>query len=170
MRENNSIVGISKLDKGVVRCSVDFYDDGDKYEILVYNIAPTEKEDVVNLVADVMNNERLEDDEKVNKIYKHLLHKYTSLAIDVEDVSSLLIDSKHPLVVILNEINTMIYECQYEMAVKEYLEIKKMSIARIVDETFREVNKMNNVIRQNEIKAKSYNRQQRIRSRRKFVK
>ena len=161
---------ISQMAVGTIRMTTKFYDGEHEYEVDIYNIQGEDKQKVLDFIAEINNREDIDDLEKVNIMYSKLLDDYTSLVVDVTDVTKLMDNSNHTLSIILNEINIMLCEIQYEQALAQLVEVKKFMISTVAEDMINESEKFKRDKEREYDRIKRVNRMNNKRKVRKFVK
>ena len=108
-------VKLNELKGGLVRCIIPYKtNDGKEKQIEVYNIEGERRKQVLenlNKIADKVNQygELALDD-----YYAELISEFTDVALDKTNIVEIMKNPRLEWLVLMNELNNMVYELQYE--------------------------------------------------------
>lgn len=135
MNEIKKLPLVSDLKAKEVRCKIKNIDkNGEEVFITVYNIKGERRNEIVQQLESVLNDDK---DESFNMFYLSLMIEFTDLMIDTKDVKFLLDSGNMASQLLLQEFNDMVYELQYQMAMEQLANVRKLALTKIADSTLK---------------------------------
>ena len=118
------MINLSDLKSKDIRKSIDININGEIEEITVFNITPEYKEKLKNKVQE-LNQKNLERDEFLSELLTDLFMECTNIAID-EDVIEVLNNPSGDLLLVLQELLSIINEVEIEVFIETYQQLCQM--------------------------------------------
>ena len=157
---------VSELREDEVRCKIkNTNKKGEQSYITVYNILGEKRIEVIKDLEDIVGVGDEVNTEKFNDFYVRLIVEFTDLIMDTEDILFLLSEGNLTSKILMQEINDMVYELQYEKAMENLANIRTMTINMIAQEGLNEMKYLDDRLRRQAEKGRKLIKQKEIRSR-----
>ncbi len=169
MRNKYTLISDLRLDE--VRCKIENINKkGEKTYITVYNILGEKREEVFRDLEAIISNEEEINVQIFNDFYIGLIMEFTDVIIDKSDISFMLSEGNLTSKILMQEINDMVYELQYESAMNNLANVRNVTLGMLNQVALQEMQLAEQRIkRENERKDKLINHKVKKRNR-KFVK
>ena len=122
---------LSDLKADELRCKIkNINKKGETTFIEVYNILGERRGRLLEELTELLNNSEV-NDETFNNFYFNLIIEFTNLVMDVDDVKFLINEGTQVSKVLMQEINDMIYELQYEYAMEQLQVTRNLALGML---------------------------------------
>ena len=112
-------IELKDLKAGTVRCIIPFKDDeGKDRQIEVYNVTGDRRQQIVEELAKIEKKSKTMGVMALEDYYGDLVMEFTDIKLDKTSIVTLLESPRLEMLILLNELNDMIYELQYEQMMK----------------------------------------------------
>lgn len=163
---NNKFTLASDLIADDVRCKIkNVNSKNETTYITIYNIKGNRRVEILNELKELVKDGEIIDIDMFNLFYTSLILEFTDLVLDTEDLTFMLNEGTLTSRTLLQEINDMVYEIQYDCAMNELANVRNLALTMIAQNSIEE---MNNVERR--IKNTRFKKTNKKKARRKFIK
>ena len=131
---------ISDLKEEEIRCKIkNTNKEGEQTFITVYNILGEKRVQVMKDLENIVGDGEEINAQKFNEFYLGLIIEFTDLIMDRDDILFLLNEGNLTSKILMQEMNDMVYELQYEKAMENLANIRTMTINMIAQEGLAEM-------------------------------
>lgn len=157
---------ISDLREDEIRCKIkNTNKKGEQTYITVYNILGEKRVEVLKDLEDIVGEGEEVNKQQFNDFYIRLIIEFTDLIIDHDDILFLLNEGNLTSKILMQEINDMIYELQYEKAMENLANIRTMTINMIAQEGLAEMKYLDERLKRQAERGRKLIKQKEVRSR-----
>ena len=138
--KKNEYTLISDLQLEEKRCRIENINKkGEKTYIIVYNILGEKRAEVLRDLEEIVANEEEINTQVFNDFYIGLIMEFTNIIMDKNDIKFMLSEGNLTSKILMQEMNDMVYELQYEKAMENLANIRTMTINMIAQEGLAEM-------------------------------
>lgn len=157
---------ISDLELTEVRCKIENINKkGEKTYIKVFNILGDRRNEILEELETIMSIHEEVNEETFNNFYIGLIIEFTDIIMDKDDITFMLKEGNLTSKILMQEINDMIYELQYEKAMENLANIRTMTINMIAQEGLNEMKYLDERLKRQAEKGRKLIKQKEVRSR-----
>lgn len=162
---------ISELQLEKVRCKIENINKkGEKTYITVFNILGERRMEVLEELKLITGDKEQVDVEVFNNFYIGLILEFTDIIMDKEDITFMINEGNLTSKILLQEINDIIYELQFEDAMNNLANARTLTLGMLAENALQEINYAKaRLDRENERKEKTIIHKAKKRNR-KFIK
>jgi hypothetical protein len=129
---------ISDLELTEVRCKIENINKkGEKTYIKVFNILGDRRNEILEELETMMSIHEEVNEETFNNFYIGLIIEFTDIIMDKDDITFMLKEGNLTSKILMQEINDMIYELQYESAMNNLANVRTMSLGMLTQEALK---------------------------------
>ena len=129
---------ISDLELTEVRCKIENINKkGEKTYIKVFNILGDRRNEILEELETIMSIHEEVNEETFNNFYIGLIIEFTDIIMDKDDITFMLKEGNLTSKILMQEINDMIYELQYESAMNNLANVRTMSLGMLTQEALK---------------------------------
>ena len=129
---------ISDLELTEVRCKIENINKkGEKTYIKVFNILGDRRSEILEELETIMSIHEEVNEETFNNFYIGLIIEFTDIIMDKDDITFMLKEGNLTSKILMQEINDMIYELQYESAMNNLANVRTMSLGMLTQEALK---------------------------------
>lgn len=157
---------ISDLMEEEVRCKIkNTNKKGEQSYITVYNIIGEKRVEVLKDLEDIVGDGKEVNTKDFNDFYLRIITEFTDLIMDRDDILFILNQGNLTSKILMQEINDMIYELQYEKAMENLANIRTMTINMIAQEGLNEMKYLDDRLKKQAEKGRKLIKQKETRGR-----
>lgn len=162
---------ISELQLEKVRCKIENINKkGEKTYITVFNILGERRMEILEELKLITGDKEQVDVEVFNNFYIGLILEFTDIIMDKEDITFMINEGNLTSKILLQEINDIIYELQFEDAMSNLANARTLTLGMLAENALQEINYAKaRLDRENERKEKTIIHKAKKRNR-KFIK
>ncbi len=129
---------ISDLELTEVRCKIENINKkGEKTYIKVFNILGDRRNEILEELNTMISIHEEVNEETFNNFYIGLIIEFTDIIMDKDDITFMLKEGNLTSKILMQEINDMIYELQYESAMNNLANVRTMSLGMLTQEALK---------------------------------
>ena len=108
-------VKLNELKHGTIRCVISYRDnDGKEKQIEVYNIEGERRKQVLEKLNEIADKVNQYGELALDDYYAELISEFTDVELDKTNIVEIMKNPRLEWLVLMNELNNMVYELQYE--------------------------------------------------------
>ncbi len=155
----NKYTLLSDLRLEEVRCKIENINKkGEKTYITVYNILGEKRAEVLRDLEEIISINEEINAQVFNDFYIGLIIEFTNIIMDKDDITFMLSEGNLTSKILMQEINDMIYELQYESAMNNLANVRNLTLGMITQTALQEMQYAEERLkRENERKSKIIN-------------
>jgi hypothetical protein len=155
----NKYTLVSDLQLNEVRCKIEnFNKKGEKTYITEYNILGEKRMEVLSDLEEIVVNKEEINAQVFSDFYIGLIMEFTDIIMDKDDISFMLNEGNLTSKILMQEINDMIYELQYETAMNNLANVRNITLNMLSQASLQEMkNAEDRLKKENEKRRKLIN-------------
>lgn len=131
---------ISELRLNEVRCKIENINNkGEKTYIKVFNILGDRRNEVLKELEDLLTIYDVINEDAFNAFYIGLIIEFTDIIMDRDEITFMLKEGNLTSKILLQEINDMIYELQYEGAMHNLSQVRNLTLGMLTEKGLQEM-------------------------------
>lgn len=144
---NNILTKSSDLKLSDVRCKLrNINDKNEETFITVYNVKGERRHELLKELEEIASEKNDIDMEDFNSFYIALINEFTDLILNTYDLKFLLNETNMTGKKLIQEMNDMIYELQFDSAMNHLASVREMTLSLISASALEEVEYCNRVL------------------------
>lgn len=138
MRDKYTLISDLQLEE--IRCKIENINKkGEKTYITVYNILGEKRTEVLRDLEEIIANKEEINAQVFNDFYISLIIEFTNIIMDKDDIKFMLGEGNLTSKILMQEINDMVYELQYESAMNNLANVRNLTLGMLNEAALQEL-------------------------------